>query len=119
MQGYMAAEQASVQVPAQNLCPAAVIDVPQLGQKPIPVAISISVQRAGGIVIKVRLRSRRRSALGRNPVHSGQPILIAGTAGLRFAWGALSSKKDHRKMATGRMRSYGPNPGILDDVDII
>jgi hypothetical protein len=32
---------------AQNLCPGTVIAVPQLGQKPNPVAISISLQLAG------------------------------------------------------------------------
>jgi hypothetical protein len=63
---------------AQNLCPAAVIAVPQLGQKPIPVAISISVQHAEGIVMNVRPSSRLMSASCRNPIHPDQSILAAG-----------------------------------------
>ena len=89
---------------AQNLCPGTVIAVPQLGQKPNPVAIVISLRLAGGLVVKVCLGSYRSSAPCQNPVHLDQAILAGGRSGAvrGIADGSESAPTGQAEQATGQ-----------------
>ena len=99
---------------AQNLCPGTVIAVPQLGQKPNPVAIVISLRLAGGLVVKVCLGSYRSSAPCQNPVHLDQAILAGGRSGAirGIADGSESVPTGQAEQATGQdVRDVSPQLG--------